>query len=99
MANTATVIVLSAGTITFANDWYQTHHVNWKIPLATILAGLVLDGIAHVNDHAATGLAVIVMIGALTTKFGGKSVADTLAETFGKQPAKTPSTHPRRSAA
>lgn len=85
--STATVIILTAGTITFANDWYQTKQVNWKIPLATILAGVVFDGLAHVNDHAASGLAVIVMIGALTTKFGGKSVADTVAETFSNKPA------------
>lgn len=92
MTSTATVIVLTAGTITFANEWYQTQTVNWKIPLATILAGLLFDGLAHINDHAAVGLSVVVLIGAVTTKFGGKSVADSIAETFTKQPSSTPTT-------
>lgn len=86
MANTATVIIIAAGTITFANDWYQTKQINWKIPTATIIAALLFDGLAHLSDRGATGLAVIVMLGALTAKFGGKSVADTLAETFAAKP-------------
>jgi uncharacterized membrane protein YeiH len=85
--NTASVIILAAGTITFANDWYQTKEINWKIPLATIIGALLFEGLGHVSDRGATGLAVIVMIGALTAKFGGKSVADTLAETFANKPA------------
>lgn len=82
MASTATAIVITAGTITFVNEWYQTKQVNWKIPLATILAGLVIDGLSHLNDHAAVGLSVIVMVAALTTKFNGKSVANTVSDTF-----------------
>lgn len=82
----ATNIILVAGTITFGNEWYQTHQINWKIPLATIVGALVFDGLAHLSDRGATGLAVIVLIGALTAKFNGKSVANVVADTFGKQP-------------
>jgi len=84
MANTATVIVLTAGTMTFANEWYQTKTVNWKVPVATILAAAIFDGLAQLDSKAATLLSVMVLIGAATAKFGGKSVADTVSETFGK---------------
>jgi hypothetical protein len=82
MANTATVIILTAGTITFANQWYQTKEINWKVPLATVLGAALFDGLAHVNSKIATGLSVMVLLGALVTKFNGKSAADTLAATF-----------------
>jgi glucokinase len=87
---TATGIILIAGTITFANEWYQTKVINWRVPVATTLAALVFDGIAHVNDHAATGLAVMALLVAMLTRFNGKSVADTVTELFGKkQPQRT----------
>jgi Na+/H+ antiporter NhaB len=79
---TATVVILVAGTITFGNEWYQTREVNWRIPLATIIGALLFDGLAHVSDRGATGLSFIVLLGALTTKFNGKSVANTLSDTF-----------------
>ncbi len=85
MANVATGIILVAGTITFGNEWYVTHQVNWKVPLATVLAAAIFDGLAKVDDKAAVGLAIMVLIGAVTTRFGGKSVVDTLSETFQKQ--------------
>ena len=86
MANVATGIILVAGTATFANEWYVTKKVNWRVPVATLLLAAAFDGLAHVDDKAAVGLSVIVLLGALTTKFHGKSVADTLAQLFGNQP-------------
>lgn len=80
---TATNIILIAGTITFTNEWYQTHTVNWRVPVATLLIAAVFDGLAHLDDHAATGLAVIAFIGALTTQFNGKSAANTLSGLMG----------------
>jgi|SRR5215471_665799 len=88
MANTATVIVLTAGTATFANEWYQTHKVNWRVPIATLLAGAVIDGLNKVDDKAAIGLSIMVLIAALATKFGGKSVIDTLVELWAVNPKK-----------
>jgi hypothetical protein len=82
VAETATGIVLIAGTITFGNEWYQTGKVNWKIPIATMLAAAVFDGLAKLDDKAAIGLSVIVLLGAFTTKFGGKSVAQTVTDIF-----------------
>lgn len=92
MANTATVLVLTAGGITFANEWYQTKKVNWRVPIATLLAAAVFDGLAHISDHAATGLSVMVLIGALLTRFNGKSVADTIKTAF--PPSKNPPVKP-----
>ena len=85
MANTATTLIVTAGTITFANEWYQTKEINWRVPLATIIAALLFDGLSHVNERAATGLAIMALLVSLVTRFKGKSVADTLAETFGRQ--------------
>jgi hypothetical protein len=82
MANTATGIILLAGTITFANEWYQTHEVNWRVPVATVLVAAAFDGLAHIDSHAAVGLSIMVLIGASVTKFNGKSAADTMAQLF-----------------
>jgi glucokinase len=85
VANVATGIVLVAGTATFTNEWYQTGKVNWRVPVATLLLAAGFDALAHVNDKAAVGLSIMVLIGAATAKFGGASVADTLAQLFGNQ--------------
>ena len=97
MANVATGIILVAGTITFANEWYQTGKVNWRVPVATVLAAAVFDGLAHIDDKAAVGLAVIVLMGASVTKFGGKSAVETVATFFQQSSAKQ--TKPRLKAA
>lgn len=91
--NTATGIILVAGTITFANEWYQTGKADFKVAVATMIAAAVFDGISHISPTAGTGLAVIALLAAFTTKFNGKSVADTVAGIFSeatnkKQPQK-----------
>lgn len=91
MASTATGIILIAGTATFTNEWYQTKKVNFKVPIATLFAAAVFDGFAKLDDKAAIGISVIVLLGALTTKFGGKSVVETVSQLMAnttKQPAK-----------
>lgn len=89
-------IVLIAGGMTFVNQWYQTKEINWKVPLATVLGAAAIDGISHLNDKAGIGLAVMVLIGAATTKFNGKSPADLVAGTFTTSTtAKQPKTHQR----
>jgi hypothetical protein len=91
MAETATIVVLVAGTGTFANEWYQTGQVNWRVPIATMLGAAVVDGIAKIDDKAALALSIMVLLAAVTTKFNGKSIIDTISTTLGaatKQPAK-----------
>jgi hypothetical protein len=96
MANLATGIVLTAGTITFVNEWYVKGKPEWKIPVATLLAAAVFDGLAAIDDKAATGLAVIVLLGAFTTRFNGKSVSDTVASWFSNSTTNTNTKQPVR---
>lgn len=76
---TATNIILIAGTATFATEWYNTKKVNFKVPVATLLAAAVFDGLSKLDSKAAIGLSVMVLLGALTTKWGGKSAVETVA--------------------
>lgn len=80
MASTATGIILIAGTATFTTEWYNTKKVNFKVAVATLLGAAIFDGIAKLDDKAAIGLSVIVLLGALTTKWGGKSAVETIAQ-------------------
>lgn len=89
MANAAAGIILIAGGITFTNEWYQTKQVNWRVPIATVLAAAVFDGLAKLDDKAAVGLAVIVLIGAFVNKINGKSIADVLVASFNRNPTTT----------
>lgn len=78
----AASIVLVAGGMTFANEWYQTHEVNWRVPIATALAAALIDGISHVSENAGITLSIMVLIAAATTRMNGKSPVETLAEVF-----------------
>ena len=86
--------MLVAGTLTFTNEWYQTNTVNWRIPIATFGAAWLMAGIAEVSEKTATGLSFMVLIVALSTPFGGKSVlqemADVLKGKGGPAPVKNP---------
>jgi hypothetical protein len=89
VAATATGIILVAGSITFGNEWYQTGKADFKVAVATMFAAAIFDGLARLDDKAAIGLSVVVLLGAFTTRFGGKSVSDTMVELFGKVNPKT----------
>jgi hypothetical protein len=84
----ATVMIITAGTVTFTNEWYQTKNLDWKVPIVTLFLAAAFDGLAKVNDKAATGIAAIAMIGAFTTKFNGKSAIDTLGGLVSQPPTK-----------
>lgn len=62
-----------AGTVSFGNEWLQTGKPNFRIPVATLVAGLFLNGVERLYPKAGTGLAVIVLITVLATPFNGKS--------------------------
>jgi putative effector of murein hydrolase len=91
VASTAAGIILVAGGITFTNEWYQTHDINWRVPIATVLAAAVFDGLAKLDDKAAVGVSIIVLIGAFVNKVNGKSIADVLNQSFSSK-------NPRRKA-
>lgn len=69
----STGLMLLAGTISFGNEWIQTGKPNFRIPIATLVAALFLDGVEKFAPKAATGLAIIVFITVLATPFQGKS--------------------------
>lgn len=72
MAQT-TGLILLGGTISFGNEWVQTSKPNFRIPVATLVAALFLDGVERLYPKAATGLATIAFITILLTPFHGKS--------------------------
>jgi hypothetical protein len=84
--DTGATIVLIAGTMTFANEWYQTGHANWRVPVATLLAAGILGAVGDVSPKAATGIAAMVLIAAASTKFNGKSAIAELNGLVGASP-------------
>jgi hypothetical protein len=66
-------IAVIAGTATFGNEWLQTNKPNWKVIPATLLAAWGFTALDKLSPKASVGLASMVLIVALTTKFGGKS--------------------------
>jgi hypothetical protein len=79
-------IVLVAGTGTFANEWLQTGKANWKVPPATLLAAWGFTALDKVSEKASVSLAFIVLIAAVTTKFGGKSIVQELNNVLNTAP-------------
>jgi hypothetical protein len=71
-------ITLVAGGITFVNEWYQTRNIDWKVPLATALLAVGMEMLSNLSSGAATALSVMVLMGAATTQFNGKSALDTV---------------------
>lgn len=98
MASTATGVILIAGTITFVTEWYNTGKVNFKVPVATLLAAAIFDGLAKLDDKAAVGLSIMVLLGAVTVKWGGKSVVETVAAAFSEQTEKKSTTAKKKAA-
>ena len=82
-----TGLVLTAGTMTFANEWYQTKQVNWRVPIATLLLAGVMEFIGKLDSKISNALGVMIFIGAGSTPFRGKSAFDTLSDLF-NPPAK-----------
>jgi hypothetical protein len=71
--DTGMKLVLLAGTLTFANEWLQTHEVNWRVPVATVLAAAVTAGIGKLSSGGATSLGLMALIVAAATPINGKS--------------------------
>jgi len=71
-------LVVAAGAMTFANEWYQNGKFNWRIPVATILGAALVGGLAAFSPNSGKALGGIILIGAATAKFGGHSVVEEL---------------------
>ena len=64
----STGIILTAGAITFGNEWVQTGKPNFRVAVATLGSALVFAGLEKLDERAAVGLAAIVMV---TVLIGG----------------------------
>jgi hypothetical protein len=71
--DTGMKLVLFAGTLTFSNEWLQTRELNWRVPVATVLAAAAVAGIGRVSPGGATSLGVMAVIAAAATPLNGKS--------------------------
>lgn len=80
MANAATVIVLTAGGMTFTNQWYQTRNLDWKVPVATVILAAGVDVFSKLDEKGAVILAALIFVGAATTKFNGRSPVNLVSQ-------------------
>lgn len=71
--DTGMKLVLLAGTLTFSNEWLQTKEVNWRVPVATVLAAAVVAGVGRVSPGGAASMGVMALIVAAATPLAGKS--------------------------
>lgn len=78
----STGIILTAGALSFGNEWISANKVNWRIPVATLGVAFIFSGIEKLNEQAAVGLSVIVLITAMLTPFNGKSPVETLTSSL-----------------
>ena len=92
-ADTGMKLVLLAGTLTLANEWLQTKDINWRVPVATVLAAAAVSGVGKVSPGGATTLGVMALIVAAATPLNGKSPIQQIGTTVnGPQRKKTGST-------
>lgn len=80
----STGIMLVAGSISFGNEWLQTGTPNFRIPVATFMSALFLNGLEKIYPKAATGLGTIVLITVLVTPLHGKSPMQTAIDVLPK---------------
>lgn len=83
----ATGMVLTAGTMTFANEWWQTKQANWRVVVATLLLAGAVGFVDKIDNKIANAFAVMIFIGAGTAQFNGRSAFDTISDLFGGPPA------------
>jgi hypothetical protein len=68
----STALLLTAGAITFGNEWvHNPKHPNWRIPVATLAISVVFAGIERIPGAApfAVGVAAIALVGTLLGSF------------------------------
>jgi hypothetical protein len=80
--DTGTKLVLLAGTLTFGNEWFQTKEINWRVPVATVLAAAATAAVGRVSPGGAAAVGVMALIAAAATPLNGKSPIQVLATTI-----------------
>lgn len=84
--DTGMKLVLVAGGLTLANEWLQTQHINWRVPVATVLAAAAVSVIGHVSPNGGTALGVMALIVAAATPLNGKSPIQQINATVNHPP-------------
>lgn len=80
----STGIILLAGGVSFGNEWLQTNTPNFRIPVATLMSAVFLNGVEKIYPKAAIGLGTIVLITVLVTPLHGKSPLQTAVDVLPK---------------
>ena len=84
--DTGMKLVLLAGTLTFSNEWLQTHEINWRIPVATVLAAAATAGVGRVSPNGAASLGVMALIVAAATRLNGESPIERISSVVNGSP-------------
>jgi hypothetical protein len=79
-------LVILAGTLTFGNEWLQTREVNWRIPVATVLAGAAAAAVGQVSPSGAASLGVMALIVAAVTPLNGRSPVQEFSAVINESP-------------
>lgn len=66
-------IVMTATTISFVNEWYDTGTPNFRIPVAGAIFSLFAAGISDINQQVGTGIAILMFIGVMVTPVRGRN--------------------------
>lgn len=88
--DTGMKLVLLAGGLTVSNEWLQTHQINWRVPVATVLAAAVASGIGKISPNAGTSLGIMALIVAAATPLNGKSPIQQINTTINGPQARKP---------
>jgi len=80
----STGVVLAVGAISFGNQLFANHELDFKIPVATAVAAVLLAGLEHVSQPLAVGIAWISLLTISLTRVNGKpSPAENLIKITG----------------
>lgn len=71
--DTGMKLVLLAGGMTFANEWFQAKQINYRVAVATVLAAAGVAGIGRISPGGAASLGLMALIAAAATPLNGKS--------------------------
>lgn len=80
----STGIILAAGSISFGNEWLQSNTPNFRIPVATLVSAVFLNGVEKLYPKAAVGISVMALITVLVTPLHGKSPMQTIVDVLPK---------------
>jgi hypothetical protein len=81
-------LVITAGAITFTNEWLQTNKPSFRPLVAGLVGSVAIAGVSKLSPKSGTALGVMVLIVAVTTKFNGKSAVSEFASVLPTTPAK-----------